>query len=89
MAKCKHSLRVLKEKSALALSSGQNSVYVRMWVRNGLGPKRIFVLGVSLQSMLSCDPKDFGKSAQCAALIKKFYGAKVFEDFVQEQKNKT
>lgn len=89
MAKCKHPLRVLKEKSALALSSGQNSVYVRTWVRNGLGPKRIYILGVSLQSMLSCNPKEFGKSAQCAALIKKFYGGKVFEDFAQEQQNKT
>jgi hypothetical protein len=59
-----------------------------MWVRNGLGPKRIYILGVSLASMLRCDPKDFGKSAQCAALIKKFYGVKVFEDFAQEQKTR-
>ncbi len=86
----KHPLGVLKRKARLSLESGQNSVYVRVWVRNRkLHVKTIYYLARSLESTLSCPVEEFAKSARFAAMIRRDYGLPEFEKFLKELKKKT
>lgn len=88
--KKKHSLEILKKKAELSLSNGQNSVYVRLWVRNDkLKPKTVYYLARSLEGTLSCSVHEFAKSARFAAIIRKEYGFLEFENFVAELDVKT
>lgn len=83
--KKKYSLETLKKKARLSLCSGQNSVYVKLWVRNNeLEPKTVYYLARSFESTLSCPVEKFAKSARFAAMIRKEYGLLEFEKFLKE-----